>query len=245
MPREKVKGPPHAPYRIKDIVEKSGFTREKIHFYIAQGLLPPSIKTSHNMGWYSDRHLKLLAMIHKLQHERFLPLKAIKSLIEDSEDGSFTPAQSRVMLELRKHLITDHHDLAINPNLNRLAKDLDLTGKELKELRELGLARSGAATVSDVEILRFWLQFKNAGLTTKLGFSPRDMQYIFRFVEEMVLHEFELFRSRISKMTSSEVSKLLNVAMPAITGIFLVLHEQRLSSYLSAYLENANTNRRP
>lgn len=238
MAREKIRGPADAPYRIKDIVEKSGFNRETVHFYIAQGLLPPAKKTSHNMGWYSDRHLQLLATIRKLQHEQFLPLKAIKTLVQDTADNTFSPAQSRVIRELRRHLVATDQDLVVTADLDRFAHESGLTREELKEFRSLGFVGSGSATVSDVEILRFWLQFKNAGLTSKLGFSPRDMQYIFHFAEEMALHEFEIFRSHMGRLSAGEVSKLLDVAIPTIDGIFLIVHHQKLSAYLKALLEN-------
>ena len=85
MARAKAEAPSGASYRIKELSDRSGFSRQTIRFYIAQGLLPEPIKTSHNMGWYSERHLELLLLIQKLQHERFLPLKAIKSLLQDAK----------------------------------------------------------------------------------------------------------------------------------------------------------------
>ena len=83
MARAKAEAPPGASYRIKELSDRSGFSRQTIRFYIAQGLLPEPIKTSHNMGWYSERHLELLLLIQKLQHER--------SLVETFEESTMFP----------------------------------------------------------------------------------------------------------------------------------------------------------
>ena len=65
---------------------------------VNEGLLPPPVKTAHNMGWYSEQHVETLKLIQRLQRERFLPLKAIKSLLHDrgmvtavGDEGGFAP----------------------------------------------------------------------------------------------------------------------------------------------------------
>lgn len=240
MGRKKTAAPPDAPYRIKDLSERSGFSRETIRFYTSQGLLPPPAKTSHNMGWYTERHLELLGMIRKLQNERFLPLKAIKSLmLGSSDDFEFSEQQLDVLGELRKLLATEHRDLVVNEDPGGLAREMGLTRREQKELRDLGFARSGVATFSDVEVTRLWLQMKEAGLSEARGFSPRDLAYLIDLVDTAVTREMEVFQRRIDRMTASEVRKLLDVVVPSINSIFAILHERRLNTYVQAYFESA------
>jgi DNA-binding transcriptional MerR regulator len=240
MARKRTPAPPDAPYRIKDVADRSGFSRETIRFYTNQGLLPPPVKTSHNMGWYTDRHLETLAMIRKLQNERFLPLKAIKSLMLGvSEDFEFSEQQLDVLGELRRLLATEHRDLVVNENAGELAKEMGLTRREQKELRDLGFARSGAATFSDVEVTRLWLQMKEAGLSEARGFSPKDLAYLIDLVDSAVTRELDVFQRRIDRMSASEVRKLLDVVVPSINSIFAILHERRLNAYVQAYFESA------
>jgi len=239
MARTKSEAPAGASYRIKELSERSGFSRQTIRFYIAQGLLPEPIKTSHNMGWYSERHLELLLLIQKLQHERFLPLKAIKSLLQGSDDYQFSDAQTDVLEELRRHLATDHQDLVVSTDPGKLALDMGLSRREQKELRDLGLATSGTATVSDVEITRLWLLIRNSAPSMARGFTPRDLHFIFELVDQAVSKELELFRSRINDMSPAEASKLLDLVIPSISSIFTLLHQRRLASYVQSYLENA------
>src|SRR5688572_29910951 len=77
-------------YKMKDLVVASGLPRQAIHFYVKEGLLPPGKKTGRNTALYSEEHLTRLALIKKLKHERFLPLKAIKAVLDGRESG-FTP----------------------------------------------------------------------------------------------------------------------------------------------------------
>lgn len=196
------------------------------------------------MGWYSARHLELLLLIQKLQHERFLPLKAIKSLLQGSDDYQFSDAQTDVLEELRRHLASDHQDLVVSSDPAKLALDMGLSRREQKELRDLGLAVSGTATVSDVEITRLWLLIRNAAPSMANGFSPRDLQFIFELVDQAVAKELVLFKSRINDMSPSEAGKLLDVVIPSISSIFTLLHQRRLASYVQSYLESAMRRRK-
>jgi len=244
MARAKAEAPPGASYRIKELSDRSGFSRQTIRFYIAQGLLPEPTKTSHNMGWYSERHLELLLLIQKLQHERFLPLKVIKSLLQGSDDYQFSDAQTDVLEELRRHLASDYQDLAVSTDPAKLALDMGLSRREQKELRALGLAVSGTATVSDVEVTRLWLLIRNATPSMANRLSPLDLQFIFDLVDQAAAKELALFRNRIDDMSPSEVGKLLDVVIPSISSIFTLLHQRRLGSYVQSYLESAMKRRK-
>ena len=90
-------------YRMKDLCEATGLPRQAIHFYIQQGLLPSGRKTGRNMAWYTEEHLERLHLVKKLQHERFLPLKAIKALF-DGEDGVFSPRQYAFLAGVKERL---------------------------------------------------------------------------------------------------------------------------------------------
>lgn len=240
MPRKKAIAPQDAPYRIKDLSDLSGFSRETIRFYILQGLLPAAVKTSHNMGWYTERHLELLGLIRKLQNERFLPLKAIKSLMLGSaEEFEFSDQQVEVLGELRRLLATKHRDLVVSEDPGKLAQEMGLSRREQKELRELGFAESGVATFSDVEVTRIWLQMKEAGLSEQRGFSPKDLSFIIDLVESAVACELDVFQRRIDRLSPLEVRKLLDVVIPSINSIFALLHERRLNSYVQAYFDSA------
>ena len=70
------------PYRMKDLCRLTGLPRQVIHFYIQQGLVPEGHKTGRNMAYYGDEHVRRVRLVRTLQHERFLPLKASRALLE-------------------------------------------------------------------------------------------------------------------------------------------------------------------
>lgn len=63
--------------KIGALVQESGVSRELIHHYLREGLLPrPSARAR-----YGARHLQLLRLIKRLRDERFLPLPVIRELL--------------------------------------------------------------------------------------------------------------------------------------------------------------------
>src|SRR4029078_9496414 len=90
-------------YKMKDLCDKAGVSRQLVHFYIQQGLLPEGKKNGKNMAYYSEQHLTGLLLVRKLQHEQFLPLKAIRALLEE-RDEAYSPAQQKHMREVRAPL---------------------------------------------------------------------------------------------------------------------------------------------
>ncbi|HMY59542.1 MAG TPA: MerR family transcriptional regulator, partial [Pseudomonadota bacterium] len=67
--------------RMKDLCARTGLPRQAIHFYIREGLLPEGRKTGRNMAYYGEEHIERIALIRRLQEERFLPLRAIKVVL--------------------------------------------------------------------------------------------------------------------------------------------------------------------
>ena len=65
--------------RMKDLCKATGISRQVVHFYISQGLLPPGKKTGQNMAYYSEEHVRRIELIRQLQEERFLALKGHQS----------------------------------------------------------------------------------------------------------------------------------------------------------------------
>ncbi|HJK99010.1 MAG TPA: MerR family transcriptional regulator [Polyangiaceae bacterium LLY-WYZ-14_1] len=90
--------------RMRDLSAATGLPRQAIHFYIREGLVPPGRKTGRNAAVYGPEHLDRLALIRRLQHERFLPLRAIKALLDDRDAADFTESQRRFLREVRTRL---------------------------------------------------------------------------------------------------------------------------------------------
>ena len=232
MPRGRIEAQSSTPYRIKDLTEITGISKEAVRFYITQGLLPPAVKTAHNMGWYSDRHIELLRFIQKLQTEQFLPLKAIRALLNGGRELDFADAQGRAFEDMRRRIAAENRDLKVSDDPARLAQELGLSRWEQKELRALGLAADGTVSISDVEITRQWIAIRDAGLSLERGFSPANLGYIKDIVEIALRSELQLFADRIRELDSEEAAKVIDIVIPALNRIFALFHERRVESFL-------------
>ncbi len=73
--------------RMSELVAASGVSKETIHFYLREGLLPRPKKTRRNMAYYDDEHLERLKLIRRLQTEKYLPLEVIKRVLRPTKSG--------------------------------------------------------------------------------------------------------------------------------------------------------------
>lgn len=239
MPKVANPRPSDSPHKIKDVVALTGVSREAIRFYINEGLLPAPIKTSHNMAWYSDRHVERLQLIQKLQTERFLPLKAIKALLDGTRDLDLTPGQHTAMEEMRRRVVTEHRDFVLTDAIEDIAQTMGLSPLEQDDLIALGLGRDGRLTLSDVEIVRRWIVIRDAGLTLERGFRPLEMKYLWEAVDIAFRAELEIFLSHVDALDRADAARVVDVVIPALSRIFGLLHERRLAAFVVSAPESA------
>jgi len=235
-----------APYKMKEVSEITGISRETIRFYINEGLLPPPTKSARNMGWYSQKHIELLQLIQRLQHEQFLPLKAIKSLVNGNSEIQFTDSQELVLDQIRAKLAFGSRGLSLPGKPTAIAKDLGLSRQELKEFAEIGLPLGSDATIGDAEVAELWVRLKAHGITRERGFTPKDLFYLVELVDLAVQQEMRFFSDRVRAMTPDEATNISETVIPTLSRIFALLHERRLGLFIQRYLaEHAPAHAKP
>ncbi len=239
MPRKPLKPRTEPPYRIKDLVEQTGVSREAIRFYINEGLLPPPEKSARNMAWYGQVHLDQLQQIKRLQRDHFLSLKAIRMVLGGAGDPEFTPTQLASLQRIRQRLSATQGRLSMSEPPEKLALDFGLSRLERKELRDLGVAASGVATISDVEIVKLWISLRDAGLTLDRGFSPKDIGHVLEAARHVLDNELEIFRDRMRGLDIQELIAIIDTAIPAISKLFVTMHERAVYQFIDDLLERS------
>lgn len=73
-PSRKIKSQPTGAYRISELVEISGVSREMIKYYLRVGLLPKPRKPRPNLSLYTENHLALIRLILRFQEQTKLSL---------------------------------------------------------------------------------------------------------------------------------------------------------------------------
>ncbi len=238
---EEAAGPADHPYRMKELCELVGLPRQAVHFYIQQGLVPEGHKTGKNMAYYGDAHVERIRLIRKLQHERFLPLKAIRALLDEQEDA-FSPAQRELLHEVKQHLPPALH--ADAPETISVKEVLLRTGvdrKDLEELVALGLlaTREGprGRTVllqSDVWILELWAQVRQAGFSRELGFAPSVLSAFEEAVSTMFTREVEIIRDRLQGLPADHLADMVGRALPLVSTFMVRYHETKVRNFFAA-----------
>src|SRR3712207_5420184 len=85
--------------RMKELAEASGVPAPTIKHYLREGLLPEPVKTSRNMAYYPPEFVERILLIKQLQEERFMPLRAIKQVLDENPD------RARAMVEVEDRII--------------------------------------------------------------------------------------------------------------------------------------------
>ncbi len=232
------------PYRMKDLCELTGLGRQAIHFYIQAGLLPPGHKTGRNMAYYGEEHLERLRTIKKLQHERFLPLKAIKAILDDQQ-SAFDPSQRTFLLGVKQHLAgslaagTDRpgETLKVKPLLSRLGLP-ESAFQRMVELELIGSRRDAdgdeVIASEDAWLLETWAEVQQLGFVEKLGFSVDDILLYDEIVQQLFQREAQLLASRIPELPPEKVAEMIERVLPLVHGLVTGLHRAKIRNFLAS-----------
>jgi len=230
--------------RMKDLVRLTGLARQAIHFYIQQGLLPPGRKTGRNMAFYGKEHVDRLALIRELQHDRFMPLKAIKALIEGTDDEAFSAPQRRLLVEVKERL---GEKLGRTP----VARDMEAAdavaaraGVEVKDIAravELGLLggrrdASGALVVAkqDAWLAELWGEMQRVGFTKERGFRVDDLAMYEEAIGTLFRKEARMLTTRLTAVPPDEVARMIEQSLPLVHGLLARYHAMLVRDLLAA-----------
>ena len=231
-------------YKMKDLCKITGLGRQAIHFYIQQGLVPPGRKTGHNMAWYSESHLERIQMIRKLQHERFLPLKAIKAML-DEQDTLYSPAQRDFLKDLRQSVQIEGMSadtLAAGAvRADELVASKIITKEDLEELIEAQIIGSqtddnGNTIVSqkDIGILKILTELREAGFSKELGFHAELIRGYETSMSELVKWEAQLVTEKLGKLPAHEAASVIQEALPVVHKLLIHYHQVRITDILAS-----------
>ncbi|MCC6552634.1 MAG: MerR family transcriptional regulator [Polyangiaceae bacterium] len=244
-PRRKAKqaaSEQEATLKISDLASRTGLSVPTIHFYMREGLLPPPPrKTSRNMAYYDESFVTRLRLIRRLQEERRLPLRVIRSLIAgqlrkagDLFDG---------IEELEAMLLSG---LELTPRMpdrseEELRSRTGIDPEDLAELIHLGLItpRSTPEGVQyspgDAEIAGIIARARSVGLTREL-FPTSDLLLYQRALGALVGQEVRLFVKRMRGRTgTSSLEKQIDAAVH-LMGELIVQLRRKLIADLTAGL---------
>lgn len=220
-------------FRIKELIEKTGISRETIHFYLSEGLLPEPNKKTKNMSWYSQEHIDRLNIIKELQEKQFLPLKAIKAILNNVDDHNFTQEQQNLIQSI-KNKINDNQEKS--SSLSQIIKEKDISLDEINEMKSIGFIENGKYfTNEDSQLIDDWINLKSLGINQKNGFSVKNLDILIDIAEIIFNQEFEIFTQRLSNLNEKEIISIVEDSIPVINNIISTLHQKRVHKFINDF----------
>jgi DNA-binding transcriptional MerR regulator len=226
-------------FRIRELEQRSGVKRQTIHYYLREGLLQPPLEKFKNSAWYDQRHVARLRLIRDLRENQFLPLKAIRAIIEEEPAGDFSDAQRQTLATFRDKLRRRHQQREPYHDLQNLTAEIRFTQAEIEQLSKLAWIHPRQAgqrwQVDDCEarLLRAWAAVRDAGLTPRRGFTPDDFLIFDSLLGELAKHAAEMIRNRLGNLQADSLESLYDQLTPALEAALGQTHASKLERELT------------
>ena len=225
--------------RMGELAEASGVPAPTIKHYLREGLLPEPVKTSRNMAYYPPEFVDRIKLIKRLQEERFMPLKAIKSVLDED------PERAGALVELEDRIL----DRALAGERARTSaaevrERYGVPKEVLDRLAELEVLtpNSRGYSPSDVKIIEAISRFRAGGYDEQIGFTVYDTLRYKSALEELVREEVDMVMNRLAGEVSPErVVEMLEAGAQPLQDLIAALH----TKLMVAELERQRAARRP
>lgn len=236
--------------RMRDLTAMTGLDRQTIHFYIQAGLLPEGDKTGRNTALYDRGHVERIELIRKLQREKFLPLRAIRAVL-DGDEAAFEPSQRKLLLDVKAQLrsqgfrATESEAPESLVPVEPLLAQHGLPRADFDELRDLGLLEvkrlKGALAIRQRDAFRIEIlaAIRAAGLTRELGFVGADLLLYEEEMQRLFERERELVLSRVQHIDPAELARIFERVLPLVGDLLHRLHTARVEAFFESLGEGA------
>jgi DNA-binding transcriptional MerR regulator len=216
--------------RMGELAEASGVPAPTIKHYLREGLLPEPVKTSRNMAYYPPEFVDRIKLIKRLQEERFMPLKAIKAVLDEG------PERASAMLELEDRIL----DRALageraRTSAGEVRERYGVPGEVLDRLAELEVLtpNSRGYSPSDVTIIEAISRFRAGGYDEQIGFTVYDTLRYKTAIEDLVREEVEMVMTRLAGEVSPErVVEMLEAGAQPLQDLIAALHTKLMVAEL-------------
>jgi DNA-binding transcriptional MerR regulator len=198
--------------KIGELVKRTQVSKETIHYYVREGLLPRPRKLGKNVADYNDGYVERIRLIKEFQDHRFLPLSFIKRILK-YEKGS-PERESFLQLQTDYFRPVDQLLPAEIVGEEAFRKSTGLGRRCLANLEEWEIitpeVRDGRKTYSqdDVTLGKIVVDMDKIGLGSKDGFDPEALKYYSAAFRKIVMMAHRYYMQAVlGKLTPVEYSQ--------------------------------------
>jgi DNA-binding transcriptional MerR regulator len=189
-----------AALKMSELSERSGVSPGTIRYYLREGLLGAGgdiIRTSRNMAYYPPHYVERIALIKRLQEERFMPLRVIKGALRED------PERVRALIELEDRILeralaSAEHDSRVS---RRAAQErYGVPRNVLERLAQIGVLSPNQRGYDrdDLNIIEAIASFRAGGYDEALGFTVYDTLRYREALEPLVREEVGALLGRLA-----------------------------------------------
>ena len=216
--------------RMKELAEASGVPAPTIKHYLREGLLPEPVKTSRNMAYYPPEFVDRIRLIKRLQEERYMPLRAIKTVLDEGPD------RARALIEIEDRIL----ERALEGERTRTSaaevrKAYGVPKEVLDRLEKLEILspNSRGYSPSDVKVIEAISRFRAGGYDEEIGFTVYDTLRYKRALEQLVKEEVGVLTERLAgEMEPERVAELIEAGAEPLKDLIAALHTKLLIAEL-------------
>jgi len=229
--------------RISELARRTGASVATIRFYIREGLLPrPTTKTSRNMAYYDESFVPRIQLIRRLQQERHLPLRVIRSLVTAEAGRGDEAFPDLALVEAKVLAAMDPEPTGASIDRDAVIAQTGISAEDLDELGELGIVtpmRAGKRVEygpEDVVLAETVARVRGVGLTRDL-FPTADLLIYRDAISALVGEEARLFVRRVRGRSLAMGPQPLREAMVQLLGQLIIQLRRKLVLDLFAGLD--------
>jgi DNA-binding transcriptional MerR regulator len=219
--------------RMSELAEASGVSAPTIKHYLREGLLPEPVKTSRNMAYYPPEFVDRIRLIKQLQEERFMPLRAIKSVLDED------PERARALVELEDRIL----DRALAGERTRTSaaevrERYGVPREVLDRLEKIEVLspNSRGYSPSDVKIIEAISRFRAGGYDEEIGFTVYDTLRYKRALEQLVREEVDMVIDRLAgEVPPERVVEMLETGAQPLQDLIAAIHTKLMVAELERH----------
>jgi DNA-binding transcriptional MerR regulator len=217
--------------KIRELVKHTGVSKETIHYYIREGLLPKPRKQGRNIAEYDESYVDRIRLIKELQDRYFFPLGVIKNILKNQRKSP----EVQSFLNLRKEYFRPVDQFLPNEIAGDepFRNETGLGRKWLAKMEEWKIinpeVRDGLKVYSqdDITLGKLVVKMDNIGLGPKDGFDPEALKhYLDKFQEIAVMSQKYYIETALGNLSPEEFSKRIAQGREIMSLFFYHLYRK-------------------
>lgn len=235
--------------KISELVRRTGVSKETIHYYIREGVLPRPCKTGSNKADYSDDYVEQVCLIKALRENYFLPIPVIKKLMKKHTKQS--PADRSAFIFLSQYIRP--LDQLLSGGVTGRRAFIAATGiseKWLDKMEQWGIITSEEQngrrfySQDDVIIGKLLVDMDGIGIGPRDGFDPAELRNFTDLFRNLVARNVQKFIALgWEQMARGELRKKSSQSTEIMSLFFYHIYRKMVKEEYSRYFQNIENDR--